>query len=38
VRDVFVVRAGVALGEAGEALLESLGFEREAVRFAHYRG
>ncbi len=35
--DVFVVRAEVALGEPGEQLLESLGFEREAIRFAHYR-
>jgi hypothetical protein len=35
--DVFAVRAEVALGDPGEPLLESLGFEREAVRFAHYR-
>ena len=35
--DVFVVRAEVALGEPGEPLLESLGFAREAIRFAHYR-
>jgi hypothetical protein len=35
--DVFVVRAEVALGESGEPLLESLGFERDAIRFAHYR-